>query len=504
MRITGLASGLDTEQLVKDIMRAERLPLDKLTQKKQTLEWQRDDYREMNTLLKDLDTLIFEGIDRQSEMLKKTVSSTDESAVTATANASAATMTTQIDVTNLAKPATWISDSNENFSSGTARTISLSVTNGDGTTNNNVTIDIAAADTLDDVISAINNKKELGISVFHDTQTDKVVITKNETGAAAKITIDDAATQSFFTELGFTTVAGKELGDSNGDGVIDGTDAGIKAAGEDAQFTINGLSTSRSTNTFAINNITYTLKKESASSTISILNDTDTAVDTIVKFIDKYNETIEKINEKLTEEKYRDFKPLTAEQKEVMTEKEIELWEEKAKSGLLKGDSILSSSLSQMRMDIYSSVQGTNTNANYDQLSEIGITTSSNYLDRGKLFIDETKLRDAITADPEAVYELFNSSGTTSESTGIAGRLRDSIENTIGKIEEKAGNTLKTNQQFTIGRNLESVDKQIDSFEDRLIQIEDRYWRQFTALETAMQRANSQGAYLMQQFGGGF
>ena len=65
-RIGGLASGMDIDTLVSDLMKAERLPLDKLTQKKQILEWQRDDYRSMNTLLSDFDKYIlkyfFEGI----------------------------------------------------------------------------------------------------------------------------------------------------------------------------------------------------------------------------------------------------------------------------------------------------------------------------------------------------------------------------------------------------------------------------------------------------------
>ncbi|MET1032016.1 flagellar cap protein FliD N-terminal domain-containing protein, partial [Domibacillus tundrae] len=53
LRVGGLASGMDIESIVKNVMTAERMPLDKLKQKKQTLEWQRDQYREMNILLQD-------------------------------------------------------------------------------------------------------------------------------------------------------------------------------------------------------------------------------------------------------------------------------------------------------------------------------------------------------------------------------------------------------------------------------------------------------------------
>lgn len=60
---------------------------------------------------------------------------------------------------------------------------------------------------------------------------------------------------------------------------------------------------------------------------------------------------IDMVNGKLTEKKYRDYTPLTEEQKKDMTEKQIELWEEKAKSGLLRGDTILSGATNQMRTD---------------------------------------------------------------------------------------------------------------------------------------------------------
>ena len=66
LRISGLASGMDVDKIVSDMMKAERIPLDKLHQNKTYTEWQRDDYRTMNTALSELDTLIFEGIGMQS------------------------------------------------------------------------------------------------------------------------------------------------------------------------------------------------------------------------------------------------------------------------------------------------------------------------------------------------------------------------------------------------------------------------------------------------------
>jgi flagellar hook-associated protein 2 len=504
MRIGGLASGMDIDQIVKDLMKVERMPLDKLYQKKQILEWQRDDYRSMNTLLQDLDNYIFNNLTLQSSMLKKKVTSSDESVVTATANSSAANISTTINVTQIATSATWISvDRVDSITVDTDTTLTIFVTNGDGNppATNPVTITVKAGATLDSVISQLNNDPNLGVTVFRDTQTGKIVITKKDTGSKASLVIGDDITAEFFKKLGFINAAnGRKLEDTDGDGDVDAQDSFI--AGTDAQFTINGFTTSRSTNTFTINGVTYTLKKE-GTATITTSSDTDAMFNVIKGFVDKYNEVIDKINAKLKEERYRDYPPLTDEQKEAMTEKQIELWEEKAKSGLLRGDSILSSGLSKMRMDLYTKVEGANITSGFSQLAEIGITTSPNYLDGGKLIIDETKLREKIQENPDAIYRLFNNDSTNYSEKGIARRLRDTIKNTIGKIEQKAGKTLWTNQQFAIGRDLIQIENQIDRFEDRLKQIEDRYWRQFTAMEKAIQRANEQSLYLMNAFFGG-
>ncbi|QIZ65891.1 flagellar hook-associated protein 2 [Geobacillus subterraneus] len=494
LRISGLASGMDIDQIVKDLMKAERMPLDKLQQKKQLLEWQRDDYRAMNTLLQGLDDYLFSNITLQSSMLKKTVSSSNEAAVTATASSSAANVATTIQVDRVATSAVWLSDAavrvdKASFSVAADTTLTINVTNGDGSTKQ-ATITVKQGTTLDGLIAQLNGDANLGVSAFYDEKTGRISIMKKDTGAQASLVLADQATADFFAQkLGFT-------------GAAAGQDLTGKTAGQDAQVTLNGLTTTRSSNTFTINGVTYTVKG-TGTATVSVSTDVDAMVNAIKGFVDKYNETIAKINAELKEERYRDYLPLTDEQKEAMTEKQVELWEEKARSGMLRGDSILSSALSQMRMDLYTKVEGANIPSGFSQLAQLGITTSSNYLDGGKLIIDETKLREKIKENPEAVYQLFNQDSTNEAEKGLARRLRDTIKETIGKIEQKAGKTIWTNQQFAIGRDLIQINDQIDRFEDRLKLIEDRYYRQFTAMEEAIQRANQQSMYLMNAFFGG-
>ncbi|OOE14392.1 flagellar hook-associated protein 2 [Fictibacillus arsenicus] len=489
MRIGGLASGMDIDSLVKDLMRAERIPLDKLSQKKTTLEWQRDDYRSMNRLLKDLDNLIFSGINMQGSFSKKAVTSSNSSVVSATANGNAVNTSTAINVTKLAKPAMWVTEGTlaEGYTAAADVKLSFSVKSGDGLTTSTQTIDIVKGDSIDTIASKFNSSG-LGVTAFYDEQQDKFVITKKDTGDQASIIINDTGpgTETFMKSLGFTNAV------TNGEIATTG-----KTQGGLAEFTINGYATKRATNSFPISGVTYNLQ-QIGSANISVSSDTNATVDVIKSFVDKYNETIEAINKKTSETRYRDFPPLTDEQRKDLSEKEAELWDEKAKSGMLRRDSILSSGLNALRQDMYSTINTGDTK--YDQLSEIGITTTSIYQDKGKLEIDEKKLREALATNPDAVMKLFT--GTTSDE-GIAKKLRATIEATKKKIESKAGNTGGTNATFTLGRELTDVDKRISAFEDRLVQVENRYWRQFSAMEQAIQRSNQQAMYLMQQFGGG-
>ncbi|MBH0169382.1 flagellar hook-associated protein 2 [Fictibacillus sp. 18YEL24] len=504
MRIGGLASGMDIDTIVGDLMKAERIPLDKLAQKKTTLEWQRDDYRSMNKLLTDLDRFVLDGIALQGTFNKKTVTSTNPNAVTATAAGSASNITSNIKVTQLATARNWVSapildagvkakgtellkDVNAAFGT-TPIELKFKVQKPGSTTleaEKTISID-PTKDTLESVAKKFS-EAGLEMSAFYDESTGKFAISNNLTGKGSNLSLESADTVTFFSNLGFS-IDGKNLGAANSDN------------GVNAKFDLNGITgIERTSNNFTISGVSYSLKAV-GESTISSTTDTEGVITSIKDFVKKYNETIEAINKKTAETKYRDFPPLTDAQRKDLSEKEAELWDEKAKSGMLRGDSILSSGLNTMRSVLYASVNTGDTK--YDQLSEIGITTSRNYLDKGKLEIDDKKLREALAANPEAVMKMFTGDSTNNVE-GIAKKLRASIDQTVDKIELKAGNALRTNAQFTLGKELTDVDKRISAFEDRLKQVEDRYWRQFSAMESAIQRSNQQSMYLMQQFGGG-
>ncbi len=235
---------------------------------------------------------------------------------------------------------------------------------------------------------------------------------------------------------------------------------------------------------------------------ITISNDVDTVFNKIKDFVTKYNDTIKTINDKVSEKRNRDYPPLTDAQKSSMKDTDIQLWTDKAKSGMLSNDNILPSALSEMRTDFYSPVSGVN-DSTMNQLAQIGITTSSVYQDNGKLEIDETKLKQALSDNPDGVMKLFTASGSTTATQGIATRLYTTVSNAMDKISQKAGNVGSVDKTYFLGNQISEMDTQISDFKKHLDDVQKRYYAQFTAMESAIQQSNTQAGMIAGQFGGG-
>lgn len=494
-RISGLASGMDIDSLVSSMMQAARAPLDTITQKKTFTEWQRDDYRNINKSLLELDTLIFEGIGKQSSFIKKTVNISDPNAISVKNINSTSDFSGKIEVKNLASAAVangnlTIAKLNEALPTDLiGKTIKIQAINKDGNLEEikddkfSFEYKTQPGDTLEKVISKINS--ESGVTAFYDEATKQISFTAKNTGSLNKS--DELADQKNAIVFG-------------GDFFTAGEIASFKHTdGGNAELKYNGVTITRSSNTFQINGVEITLKKaeEGKNVTFSSTPDVDAVMDTVVKFVSKYNELVTKIKEKTDEPKYRAYQPLTAAQRKDLDESDIKLWDEKAKSGTLRNDSTLNGVLTKMRSSLYGSVNGTST---FSQLSQIGITTTKNYNEGGKLVINEEELRKAISENPNAIYELFQKEGTKTEEQGLARRLRADLKSAMEDITTKAGKASSVNNTFSIGKMLDSYEKKITSFETKLTALETRYYKQFTAMETAINKANSQSSSLSSYF----
>lgn len=341
--------------------------------------------------------------------------------------------------------------------------------------------------TMNNVIGMINNDQSAKLSAFYDEATDKVVFDSKYSGNNNSEGNDILISGSFLSNVLSLTSS---------------TD------GADATFTINGLETSRKTNSFTINEVTFDLQSTSSTATsVTVSQNVEDVYKQIKEFVDLYNDTILGINNKVTEKRDRGYAPLISDEKKEMSDDEIELWETRAKSGLLNGDSILKRITSNMRKVLYDRVESVSDN-NFDHLSEIGITTSINYMDNGKLVINESKLKNAIANGSDKVMELFAGKSESTDSTqkykqnGLSTRLYDELTKAINDIISKAGsdNSLNLYDKSSLGKEISDLSLKIENLEDRLITKENSYYNRFAALESYITRMNAQSSWLSQQF----
>jgi len=642
MRLNGFSnSGIDIDDTISKLMKAARMPQDKLKQQKQALEWMRDDYRAMNTKIMDFRNAAF-NMKLQATFQTKKSSSADESVVSVSASSNATEGIYTIKVNKLAKAAAatsaslGVSDSKATMASlGLTGDTTLTVGGEKGTT----TVTVKPTDTIESFVAAVNGKSNItGVSLNYDAAIDKLFFVSSSTGSNSKInlkmqSIGDNDTQNLLAsvlklpvapanpasapvanagqtvtggvafsggsatlvdetmtpaqklrisvgsttadfDVSNSTTVGKlidainssDIGktgvsayldannkiaffnpddtqaitfsDESSDSVNVLSTLGLDAAdpnptlqptvtddldyssfsvtGTKAEIEFNGAIAQYDTNTFSINGMTFTAKKEQAPSdaAVSVTNtrDVDSIYNSIKTFIDKYNDLIGSINSQLTEKQYRDFQPLTDDQRSEMKDDQIKAWEDKAKSGLLRSDSILTRGLMGFRTSFSNVVQGLPT-GNAKSLSEIGISTSlvvgtsisGSYMENGKIYIDDDKLKKAIAEKPDEVMALFNASDGLKDSDsgdGLATRLYDKADALITQITAKAGATTSVDSSYLMGKSMADIDKRIDDYTTKLDALQTRYYSQFTAMEQYLTQMESQSAQLYQQFGG--
>ncbi|MDN5366041.1 MAG: flagellar hook-associated protein 2 [Thermacetogenium sp.] len=511
-RVSGLASGMDIDQIVSDLMKAQRMRLDRVIQDRQIWQWKQEDYRSLNASLLSLRNVV-SNLRLQGSFLAKKATSSDEGIVTAAAGTSAAPAIYQVKVNSLATTATSISTDPITTDSSFDPMQSL-VSQKDKFTDvppdfewSKITFTINNKEfsfdgntaSLNSIIEAVNADQDAGVTMFYDANTKRIVVTADRTGDYNGLDKEIKVEGDFLT-----TILKLESAD-----------------GTDASFEINGLAITSHTNSYTVNGVTFNFRgaDPGRTVTVSVAHDVDAVVNTVKSFVNKYNEVLEAINKKLYEERHPDYRPLTEEQiKEgKLTDRQIDAWQDKARSGLLKGDPLLSGIVADMRSVLSGIVEGVTGQVTVssggrvytttaDRLSVIGITTGA-WNEKGKLYLDESRLREALQSNPDAVMELFTRTRdadgreiTDDEQKGLAVRLYDAINGAISRLTGQAGTAESLYDNSYISRRIRDINENIAVMEERLQKLEDRYYRQFTALEQAIAAMNVQSMWLTQQF----
>ena len=357
---------------------------------------------------------------------------------------------------------------------------------------------ITADTTVSELLTAINNNKDAGVTAIYLGSENKFVLSSNEKGEGRKITLgpdpdnpnnkkDDAANLIF------------------GGVSTDGTDGEMSILYNGVQTTITS-----SSNTFSIDGLdiraTNTFNTGSATAEggvrFTASADTEKVTETVKKFIEAYNAMIDEVRTQATTKPDSNYKPLTDDQKNEMNETSIKNWEDKAKEGILYNSSALKD-LDNATQGIFSSMMING--VSYDDLEKIGISFSDDYTAGGKIVFDEEKFKTAMDSDPEKVSDLFTGTHgivNTIDSTlsTYATRYASRNGNSYGVLIEEAGSeklslTLTNN---SIYKELKDMQETITNLQSQLSTEQDRYISQFTQMERLINQMNSQSSYLSQ------
>lgn len=486
MRIPGLATGMDTDSMVKEMMKPYQMKVDRVKQDNLRIKYQQDIYRDVLKQSQDFYNKYFSVSSKDSLMSSsnwQTVgfNSSNEGAVTASGTAGAKIDNYKINVKQLAKEAAVTADKTK-FFDGSGKLVNDTLTikvNGKEIKD----IDLKGATSLKDISDKINERlktEKVEASAQYSQFADGIVLTTNNMGEKQKISM---------------TVGGETLNGIGSNALVEMKNS----RGETHEF-------KGETNSVVLDGINFKFN-DTTTNEVSLTgkNDVKKTKDMIINFVNDYNKLIENMNKQLITKHDRSYSPLTDEQRKDMSEDQQKLWDKKAKEGLLKGDMNLNRINDKLKGIMRTNFGGMN-------LEKIGIIPVNNYGEQNGMFtIDEFKLEEALEKNPGEVKDLFLRQPVDDKDPstgGILSKMKDTLYNETVSVSaplmKKAGmegSVTAFNNELTT--TMEKKQKIIAEMERDLATRENNYYLQFSRLETQMNRLNGQNAYLMAQLGGG-
>ena len=495
IRLSGMASGLDTDAIIKELMSAQSLKKTNIEGNKKKLEWKKEKWEEMNTKLYALYTEKLSSLKLQGSFLTHKAASSDESKLTANAEATA-NGTYTVEVNHMANAqyitGSRIKDKNLTMTSklsdaGMAFNQTISVTRGgDGETPK--TFEVTEDSTIRDFVDFLSSA---GLNANFSAEDGRFFIGSKMTGVENNFTLTSNVLDEFeggLKALGLITIDSDTAKITKT--AIDVNDYALVAA-SDAEIKLNGALLTSSTNNIKANGLSLELRGTTAENspvTITVTNDSEGVYNKVKEFVKSYNELMQEMYDKYNAKSARDYKMLTDEEKEEMSDKQIELWEDKIKDSLLRRDDTLNSLMSVFRGAMQKTVEVDGKNYS---LSSFGIGTGV-YTEHGLLHIDgdaddglyaskDDKLKSAINSDPELVAKVMS---------GVFSEFYKTLSDKMSASSISSALTFYNDKQ--IQSQITDYDKSIKSWEIRLTDMEEKYYKQFTAMESAMAKLQSQ------------
>ncbi|RDY24505.1 flagellar cap protein FliD [Romboutsia maritimum] len=512
VRIPGLATGMDTDTMIKDMLKLEQNKVDKAKQKEQSIKWQQETYRDTIKEMKGfydkyLTTSSPDCIMNSKSWSTMSVSSSNENVITATGSAGANNVDYSFDVKKLAKPpkvsVDWEGKGYKNDTKlnelSLSGTKSFKIDLGNG--KESKIIELKETDTVETMIKNINDSMSGEIKATYSEMTGQFSIVSKETGTESKLKIVDVdssgvslGTSSSLVFLNLQEI--NEIVDASGnvtietpppgfDGEAQGSNSYIKVTSKDGTMTEKILT--EKLNTFTRDGITYTVNS-TGTSDLTSKPDTKSVVDKMKTFVEDYNKIMDKMYDFITQKKNADYPPLTDAQKEDMSEEEIERWEKKAKIGLLRNDKDMRAFMDNMNKAIFGDKM--------EELNKMGIKSASNYNDKGQLYIDEEKFTKALQNNGDQVYSIL-SKNTDSVLENMKSTMYKYVGTSTSIFAKKAG----LEKTASASNNLYSVqirkqEQMIKELQNKMKKKETQLYKRFATLESSMNRFNSQMNYL--------
>ena len=475
IRITGLASGLDTESIISALVSSYSYKTDKYKKAQTKLSWKQDAWKTLNSKIysfyKEAGNLKY-----SSAYSLKTASISDSTKASVSVSGNAAAGVQTLEVKSVAK-SEYITGAQMKLADNTSK----------------------------DKVSASTTLSQLGYSgsdASFDATNQRIFIASSKAGTdnAFDIKSKNADGDKALYALGLS------MDSTVYDSSAEKNSGNSRISAENAAIVLNGATYTSSTNDFNINGVSITalgVTDANESLTLTVTTDTQGLYDKVKSFLSSYNALINEMTSLYNADNAKGYEPLTDDEKDQMSDSEVEKWETKIKSSLLRRDDTLSGILNSMTTAMSKSYT---VNDKTYSLSSFGIKTlgfmnaakNEQYAyhidgdeDDNSTSGNEDKLMAAIKSDPDSVVDFMKQ---------LSKGLYDAMDKKM-----KSSRSLRSSLTFYNDKEMASeysdYTQTITKWENKLEDMEDYYYKKFSAMETALSKLQSQTSSLSNLFG---
>ncbi len=495
MRLSGLMSGMDTESIIQELVSARKTKVDKAVKAQTKHEWKQEAWKDLNSKLKNLQNKYISNMRFSSSYMKKTTKVSNSSAVSVITGDGAMNGVQELKVKQLAKTA-YLTGAEVKSPSGDKATALTKLSDlGNVADGAKITVNVGGksseiAVTKDTTISdVLTGLKDLGLNANFDEANQRFFVSAKESGTANDFTISGAG--------GALTAIGLSVKNSGA----------TKIDGQDAEIELNGATFKSNSNAFQINGLTLTAMNETADDevvTVTTQNDTDGIYDMVKNFLKEYNTIINEMDKMYNADSAKGYEPMTDEEKEAVSESEAEKYEKKIRDSLLRRDENLYSVSNALKSAMSGGIE---VDGETMYLADFGIGTLSYFTapdnEKNAYHIDgdaddantsgnTDKLKTMIENDPDKVVAFF---------TKLGQNLYDNMSE-----QSKAVDGYRSFGSFYDDKKMKEdytdYTSKIAELEAKLADYEDKWYKKFTAMETAMAKMQSNTSAVTALLGG--